>query len=72
MVDVISEAQLAEWRAKRGKKEPMPVKSGPNVEAMPHIDLETVQETVRVLRLMGETTLLGPYNQKERDEDKGR
>lgn len=48
-------------------RHPLPadfIPSPDSVVAMKRIDLETIFETVRVLRIMGDKTLLDPFNQR--------
>jgi hypothetical protein len=49
-------------RPKTVEKAPRLTEKPPCLVAMKHIDLDTVLETVRVLRLMDDRTLLDKYN----------
>jgi len=60
--DVADAISIESRRAKTAEKTHRLTEKPPCLVAMKHIDLDTVVETVRVLRLMDDRTLLDKYN----------
>lgn len=59
--------QLSIWRTEQPIARALTPDITPEVVAMRRIDLEVVQETIRVLRMINDTTILDPFNQAYRN-----